>query len=426
MASSLRLHRTVSLCLASTAFVTAQEQGVLRDVRAGLSVSTAVGASSERDATLADLFGGAHDARQRGFTLRQAEMSLGGSVDDWFDVRAFLIASIEAGTGETIVELEEAYGVSRPLAGGLQFQVGTFFTDFGQRNPLHPHLLDWMNQAIVLTRAFGGDGMRGPGVNLRWSTAGDQPSALSLTLQNAHGETMPSFLASDEVYEEAGIGGRMRSQSDVRTVAEVVVALRATTTAPIPVAPLELGASMALGPNPTGDGAVTSIWGLDFAWVGERHEDEAHNHSHSHATDGFAPWSLRGEGLLRVFDAIAQVDDRDPGAPVELPEATLRDHGLVLEALFAVGGNCGVGLRGEWASGSGASHLGGGVFGRADDPRRCDRLRLSPLLMFRPSDAVTLRLQYDFDDSDALGDSAHSVWLGCDLVLGGHATHGHR
>jgi hypothetical protein len=408
----------VVLAIGSPALAQEHHASPLHSLDVSLGLLTAVGGSSERDDIAATLFAGAHDAKQRGFTLRQAELSLSGQIEDGCEAKAFLVASIAPGDGETVVELEEAYVQTLPHRSGLQLRAGTFFTPFGVRNALHPHALDWMNQPIVASRMFGGDGMRGPGAYVSWSTKVPARGSLGLTVQNAHGETMPSFLANDEVYDERAIGGRQRELAEVRSFGDVMLALRATTTwHPVAAAPLQLGASFARGPNPTGEHADTWLWGLDFAWQEARIDEPD--------CCTFAAWSLQGEWIAREFDAAAQVDAREPGTLVAVPATTLRDHGLVVEALFAVGDRWGTGVRGEWASGSGASHFGSGVFGRADDPWRCDRLRISPLLVYRPSHAFSVRLQYDFDDSDALADAAHSAWLGCEVVLGHHAAHVH-
>ena len=61
---------------------------------------------------------------------------------------------------------------------------------------------------------------------------------------------------------------------------------------------------------------------------------------------------------------------------------------------------------------------------RADDPLRADRLRLSPLLLFHPTEFSRLRLQYNYDDSDALrGGDAHTVWVGAEILYGTHGAH---
>jgi hypothetical protein len=64
------------------------------------------------------------------------------------------------------------------------------------------------------------------------------------------------------------------------------------------------------------------------------------------------------------------------------------------------------------------------VGGRDDDPFRDNRQRLSPLLLWHPSEFSRLRLQYNYDRADHLEDKdAHSVWLGVEFMYGAHPGH---
>jgi hypothetical protein len=77
------------------------------------------------------------------------------------------------------------------------------------------------------------------------------------------------------------------------------------------------------------------------------------------------------------------------------------------------------GLRYEYAGGSGAS-----VGGRQRDPRRDDRHRVAPLIVWQPSEYTRIRLQYDFDHAEFLSEKdAHSVWLGFEVLYGAHPAH---
>ena len=127
--------------------------------------------------------------------------------------------------------------------------------------------------------------------------------------------------------------------------------------------------------------------------------------------------------MARVFDAAAQVDETDPLAPVDVPADTLEDWGAYLYAVYGFDVGWAVGLRGELCSGSGASYVGGGVFDRAQDPWRADRLRVSPMLSYQTSEYSRVRLQYNWDDSDHLDDVVHSVWLGFEILIGPHQPH---
>jgi hypothetical protein len=133
---------------------------------------------------------------------------------------------------------------------------------------------------------------------------------------------------------------------------------------------------------------------------------------------------VQGEYVARRFEAAAQVDASDPLNPVAVPGDTLHDQGAYLQALWGFELGWDVGLRGDWAGGSGASYdPTTQTFGRAGDPYRADRFRISPMLQYHPSEFSRFRLQYNYDDTDALADPVHSVWLGFEMLIGKHPPH---
>ncbi len=105
---------------------------------------------------------GEHDPHGNGFTLQQAELSLGKSVDPYFRLDSFIVF------GGDHVELEEAYATTLALPGNLQVRAGQFLTRIGRVNPTHPHGWDFVDQPLILGRLFGGEGNRGPGLEASW------------------------------------------------------------------------------------------------------------------------------------------------------------------------------------------------------------------------------------------------------------------
>ncbi len=67
----------------------------------------------------------------------------------------------------------------------------------------------------------------------------------------------------------------------------------------------------------------------------------------------------------------------------------------------------------------------GALAGRDSDPFRDDRHRISPLLAWQVSDYSRLRLQYNYDHADHLADDDHTIWLGCEIMIGSYSAHGH-
>jgi hypothetical protein len=393
------------------------QSGPVRLIDVSLDILAAVGASTERDDVLADLKGGGHDPKKRGFTLQQAELSLSGAVDPWFKGEAHLVTFLDTESGETVVELEEAFLTTQQLPAGLQLKAGTFLTEFGRINATHPHAWDWQDQPVINTRLFGADGMRGPGARLSWLVPVDTFTELIVGVHNANGETMTSFLANEEVYAQRAIGGRFFEDREVRSGGDLVYTMRAMTAfEPSDTHSVGLGVSAVYGPNATGGDGDTLIYGADLVWRWKPVANEK----------GYPFFKLQGEVMARAFDAVAQTDTTNPLNPVTLPGETLDDRGGYLQASFGFALGWVAGVRVDWATGSGDSYDPvSQTFDRDRDPYRADRLRVSPMLAWHPSEFSRIRLQYDYDNSDHLADPVHSVWLGFEVLIGTHPPHGY-
>lgn len=390
--------------------------GPLTQLDISVDLMMAVGTSSERDGGIGELQGGAHDPRKRGFTLQQAEVQMNGAVDPWFRGQFVLVSSLDADEGETIVEVEEAWLTTQQLPANLQLKAGHYLTDFGRLNAIHPHAWDYQDQPVVMTRFFGADGLRSPGARLSWLAPTKTYFEAMLGVQNANGETLQSFLANDEVYEERPVGGRFLDEDarDLRTLGDMMWHGRlATATDFTPAHTLGGGVSAAIGPNATGVGSDTVIYGADFMYRWRAIDNRR----------GYPFFKLQGEVMARAFDAAAQdASQFDPANADVLPGETLDDWGAYLYAVYGFDVGWAVGLRGEFCSGSGASYIDG-AFDRSLDPWRADRTRISPMLSYQTSEYSRVRLQYNWDDSDHLDDVAHTVWLGFEILIGPHQPH---
>jgi len=397
-----------------------------------LDVLAAAGWSEAEGETLRNLQGGNHDPRQRGFTLQQVELGFVGAVDPYFTAESYLLYFIDA-EGESRFELEEAFVTTQMLPfgleeHGLQLELGQFFTEFGRLNPQHPHTWDWQDQPVVLSRFFGEDGVRQTGARLGWLTPLPWYSEVHLGVQNAVGETMVSFLANDEVFEERPIGGRpftedgrLSDPDDLTYLARWVNGFDITDTWSA-----QLGGSALFGPNGTGEDGRTWIAGADavLKW-------------RPLSTDRGWPFVvLQGEVLYRRYEA-----DDFFGCPpeeegcaaadfVRLDERSLDDLGLYAQMLWGFTRNWAAGIRYEFATGHGDNvefDEGAGRFvdvSHNTDPFRSTRHRVSPLLAFHPSEFSRLRLQYNFDHVKHLEDETiHSVWAGIEFLFGSHPTH---
>lgn len=253
--------------------------------------------------------------------------------------------------------------------------------------------------------------MRQTGVAARWLTPLPWYSELTLTSQNADGETMVSFLANDEVLGTRAIGGRPFADAGVHSVDDLLTTLRWVNAFDVSDAwSTQLGASWATGPNATG--RRTNIFGGDVLakWV-------------PLATDRGWPYvELQSEFMYRHYDvgSFSGCLETLPGClPEQLPGETLRDWGFYAQALWGFRRGWATGLRVEHATGN-----DGDLRSHKSDPFRSNRWRLSPLLTFYPSEYSRLRLQYNFDHASDLDDKdAHTLWAGLEFLFGAHPAH---
>jgi len=389
-----------------------------------LDVLASAGSSTATDEELQGLQGGNHDPRQRGFTFQALELSFQGAVDPWMIGETHILYFIDQ-EGESRFELEEAFLQTTALPWGLhehgfQVEFGHFFTEFGRMNPTHPHAWDWQDQPFVLSRFFGEDGMRGPGVRVGWLAPLPWYSEIHVGAQNAIGETMVSFLANDEVFEERPIGGRPFAGRRVSGLDDLVYLTRWVNGFDLSdTVSTQLGLSALFGPNATGGSGNTRIFGGDVVvkW-------------RPLVTDRGWPFlKFEAELLYRDFqmDSFrgcpeAEEGEEDCADPVSFDRDDLDDWGFYTQLVYGFRRGWSAGLRYEYGSGNGDSV--GPFEGADDDPFRSDRHRISPLLVFQPSEFSRLRLQYNYDIADHLTpDDVHTVWAGVEFLFGSHPAH---
>lgn len=378
----------------------------LRLIDVSFDVLAAVGSSTVGGQELRDLQGGAHDPNRRGFTFQQGELSLAGAVDPYFLGEAHMVFT------DSEVELEEAYFLTTALPWDLQVKGGYYLTDFGRINPVHPHAWTYQDQPFVITRMFGGDGLRSPGLEASWLAPLPWFSQLTVGMQNGNQDDLTvSFLDG-----QGGVGGRPAVVTDVHTLQDFVYLARwANSWDLTPELTGLIGLSGTYGANTTGADASTFIYGTDltFKW---------------RPADNFRGWPFvawQSEVLARDYTAAAYTAGSDPAFPNDLPSAILRDAGFYSQLTWGFRYQWAMALRGEYASGAGPSVENGVLVSRENDPLRSDRARISPLLIYQPSEFSRLRLQYNYDNAKSLpgNHGANSVWLGIEFLYGTHPAH---
>jgi hypothetical protein len=249
-------------------------------------------------------------------------------------------------------------------------------------------------------------------------------------MQNANGETMASFLANREFWDERPVGGRPFVDRSVKSLQDLAYLGRWVNSWDLSnEVTMKLGLSGAYGPNATGSDGQTLIYGADLKMKWR-------------PVNNFRGWPfllLQSEVMGRNYRADSFLSPGPDGIfgtgdEIRLPRETLKDWGVYSQLLWGFRNTWATGLRFEYVSGSGNSAsvdlLRGTVdiLSRDQDPLRNNRYRISPLLVWQPTEFSRFRLQYNFDHNrdrplDFDHRNYHSVWLGAEIMLGAHAAH---
>lgn len=366
----------------------------------------AAGYSSVKDRFTERLQAGGHDPRRRGFNLQQIEIGFSGALEPYVSLDAFVVFTLEG------VELEEASFKTLSLPAGLQIEGGYMYSEFGIINTQHPHEWDFLDHPVVNARLLGGDNNRGLGLRLGWLMPLPWFSEVHVGMQMANDESMVSFLGEGHAHggeaTEESPGGFARVERDTESFYEFLYLLRWHNRVACGEFRFDVGASGLFGPNATGDTGKTWLAGGDIAlrWRPIRGEEHAF-------------LLVQGEVLYRYFQANEGLLEGDPADPldvVRLEPTVLGDWGGYVYALVTPLTKWSFGLRFEFAD----------AFREGEEPRVSDsardrRVRLSPIIEWRPCKFARLRLQYNFDHVQHLREStAHGVWLGVEIALGTH------
>ena len=337
---------------------------------------------------------GDHDPQQRGFSLRNAELSLDGAVDPYLKGFANIVLKLDD-ANETEIELEETYLQTTSLPDNLQFKAGQFFAAFGRQNAQHPHAWAFVDEPLVLNRMFGGEGLRNVGTQVSWLAPLPFYTEITLGVFNGEGGTASSFRdpSIDATHGRTPVDRNLGGPGDLLYVPRIASSFDLTDAQT-----LVLGASGAVGPNDSGADTQTRVYGVDAYWKWK--SPKAHG--------GFPFVSWQTEALHRDYEA-------GPDPEHALTAESLTDEGLYSQVLWGFSEGWVAGLRGEYVTGN---H---GQFD-TNDIYRGTRERVSPNLTWYPSEFSKIRLQYNADHGDRLGNE-QSVWCQVEFLLGAHAAH---
>ncbi len=338
---------------------------------------------------------GAHDPQGRGFTLQQLELDISKVVDAYFRLDAFLVVT---GGG---IEVEEAFATTLGLPGNLQVRAGQFFTRFGRLNPTHPHSWDFADQPFVLGKVFGGDGNRGPGVEVSYLTPlswyVEIVGSTTTVTSDETGRSFAGGVEEDDMAEPADDHGHGAGAVDVDGFLDLqsTVAVKQFFDLSDDWS-LLWGLSYAIGPNQLDGGGRTHIAGTDI-YLKYRPVTRASETEIALQSEWLHRWQRTGSGYVRDFGGYAY-------------------------ATYKWSRHWGAGARYEY--GSPTRDAGGDVVIDAIDPEWTDdRHRVAAALTYWPTEFSRLRLQPGVDIPTWEDDAVLSVFLAAEYIIGAHGAH---
>ena len=383
-----------------------------------------------------------HGEVENGFNLRETEVTLTASIDNYLDGVAVLAID-----GESGIEVEEAYILTRSLPAGLQLKAGRFLSDIGYINRQHPHDWDFVDRPLVSEHLFGNHGLQENGLQLSWLAPTAFYSRFGVEVLQGENSGVANHVGSgshtvtgyDTDTDGPNDGSRARSQVDYGLRDESGPRL---VTAFAKFSPdlgfnhaaqfgLSGGSASAWQNVETHGSGRVDVWDGDawFAGVDAVYKYDAGR------SFGQGNWTVQAEYFYREIDATYQ--NRNPDAWDNDPDAgwnidnewsgKAKQDGVYLQTLYGFAPRWNIGLRAE-------------ALGLTNDSLEANRSenefesfdtswRYSAQVSFMPTEFSRLRLQvnhYDYahdDDDDHHNDGAWAVMLQYNMSLGAHGAH---
>lgn len=129
--------------------------------------------------------GDEHGGLDKGFNLRETEITFSGGVDPYFD--AWFTAAVSDGE----IEIEEAWVRTQNLPAGLQIKAGKFLSAIGYENEKHVHAWQFADQNLAQLSLFGDHGLASTGAQLTWLAP--TQSFLQFGVEVAQGDELEKF-----------------------------------------------------------------------------------------------------------------------------------------------------------------------------------------------------------------------------------------
>jgi hypothetical protein len=379
----------------------------------------------------ADALGlGHHDPNNNGLTFQGLELGMSGRYTDWLESFGVVNLSYNEPRNEWQHEFEEYFAKLKNLPGGFEARGGKMLTRFGLQNHLHLHGWDWVDQYLVSGRFLGEDGMATIGGEVSWRPPVNWTSLVSVSVGKAP--------ENDHGHEEENHGEEAEFEGEGALLSDLLTTVNWTNV-------------MAYNDFHQFRAGVSGAWG-DNAW-GRQNALYGVHFEYQWRENGYEPggryFRWRTEFMLRYLGAVSgHLPGEEPDAHDEHDEheeegdehgeeedehgeeeenesirrKTLSEAGLYTDLRYGWNNGLELGLRGEWVEGIHEAgmdqrfRISPGVTWYLG--RRTLLSTQQPGTVFGGGRNVVLRLQYNYDHSDAIGDD-HSVWFQLGFNFGG-------
>ncbi|MFP4131250.1 hypothetical protein [Thiohalospira sp.] len=359
-----------------------------------------------------------HGGPARGFSLRETEVALSGSIDPYFD--AFTYLTVSEGGG---VELEEAYLTTRRLPAGLTVKAGRFLSDFGYHNGKHPHQWDFVDQNLAYGNLLGGHGIMDTGVQLAWLTP--LPTYLRVgveALQGGGAEKIGQYQDEDAIHEHAheigGNNGETLEGAWEETFGPRLYTAFAEWSPDLGFDhALQLGTSLAWAPDHQelhGEPDDDNVHYLDGdAWTAGLEAIYKYDHADDY---GAGDLTLQGEYLYQVKDLDIAYHQTEP---VVGDQREFTQDGAYLQGVYGIAPRWEAGLRYDVTGLTNEKAVPGST-SEWDASRR-----MTAAVTFRPSEFSQIRLQAARADlaHDDDSEKFNQLYLQYEASLGSHGAH---
>lgn len=392
------------------------------------SAGIVFGGSTANSEHLESLASGEHDANNDGIDFTGLELELSGDVAEYFSFNAGLVFLLEADDLETEVELEEAYATSKNWPYGLEMRAGYYYTEFGIDNAIHNHERIWLDQSILRSRIFGGDGLRSTGARIAWELPIEEwDSELIFGFQSAKGGGTVASFGGGEIahhggeeggFYEEGIAGRPIEAVKVQGLDDFLYSARWVNEVDLADnLSAKLGFSGAFGRNFAGGDGYTVISGADYEMIWRPNGNEAEQQ---------LLWQT--ELAVRHLYADVQNVSLPNGTRVRISSQDYQDLALYTQLLYSFNKHWHAGARYDFSDSLSGNSIEidsgtGAITTNENDAFRSERHRFSPLVIYQPTKHARFRFQYNYDVADFLQEDAHSFWFGMQFAIGSGHTH---